>query len=357
MSGDLAEPAQVDPPRHAGGDRRELRASTWSSRSCSIGAPTRRRSSTTRSSCASSRSGDRRSCSASGARRCRARSAASSARRESCRRWPATRSCPRPLRVLGRGSGPDDEPRIGTYVSLALALVVVAVGDLNAVAPVLTMFFLASYAVVNLVSAGERFLQSPSFRPTFRVHWTLSLVGALGCVAVMFLINPLATIVAMAIVIADLGACSTGVGRAARWGDIRQGMWLALVRLGGRPHPAVDPRQELASEHPRAGRQPDQAVVPDRSRQRAVARSWLCSRSPRSSPSRHRPNASGSSPRPCVSTSPNARSTRSSGSCRHRLRTSVRRCSSRPTGSAASCRTPCCSATARPRPTPTSTPP
>lgn len=136
---------------------------------------------------------------------------------------------PGPLRVLGRGSGPDDEPRIGTYFSLALAFGVVAVGDLNAVAPVLTMFFLASYAVVNFVSAGERFLRNPSFRPTFRVHWTVSLAGAFSCVGVMFLINPLATVVAMAIVLAIWGLLNRRRARA-QWGDIRQGLWINLIR-------------------------------------------------------------------------------------------------------------------------------
>lgn len=136
---------------------------------------------------------------------------------------------PRPLRIFGRGSGPSDEPRLGTFASFALALAVVAVGDLNAVAPVLTMFFLASYAVVNLVSAFERFLHNPSFRPTFRVHWTLSMLGALGCGVVMFLINPVASIVALAFV----AAIWVGLNRRrarARWGDIRQGLWISVIR-------------------------------------------------------------------------------------------------------------------------------
>jgi solute carrier family 12 sodium/potassium/chloride transporter 2 len=139
------------------------------------------------------------------------------------------RVLPGPMRVFGRGSGPDDEPRLGTYFSLALVLGVVAVGDLDAVAPVLTMFFLASYAVVNLVSASERFLRNPSFRPTFRVHWSLSFLGAVGCGAVMFLINPLATIVAMVIVVAIWGLLSRRRARA-QWGDIRQGLWINLIR-------------------------------------------------------------------------------------------------------------------------------
>ena len=136
---------------------------------------------------------------------------------------------PRPLRVLGRGSGPEDAPRVGTYATLVLVLVVVTMGDLDAVAPVLTMFFLASYAVVNFVSAGERFLRNPSFRPTFRVHWSVSMAGAIGCVAVMFLINPVATVVAMAVVIAIWGLLSRRRARA-RWGDIRQGLWINVIR-------------------------------------------------------------------------------------------------------------------------------
>jgi hypothetical protein len=136
-----------------------------------------------------------------------------------------------PLRVLGRGSGPEDEPRLGTYVSLGLALVAVALGDLDVIAPILTMFFLATYTVVNVVSAVERFLKSPSFRPTFRVHWAFSLLGAMGCGSVMFLINPIATMVAGAVVVAIyLWLQSRGLKTA--WGDVRQGAWQALVRWG-----------------------------------------------------------------------------------------------------------------------------
>ncbi|HEY5650293.1 MAG TPA: Na-K-Cl cotransporter [Acidimicrobiia bacterium] len=138
---------------------------------------------------------------------------------------------PKPLRVLGKGSGQDDEPRLGTYVSMGLALAAVALGDLNAIAPILTMFFLATYTVVNVVSAVERFLRSPSFRPTFTVHWALSLLGAVGCGAVMFLINPVATVFAAAIVV-GIYVWLQSRGLKTAWGDVRQGAWQALVRWG-----------------------------------------------------------------------------------------------------------------------------
>jgi amino acid transporter len=138
---------------------------------------------------------------------------------------------PRSLRILGRGDGDNDEPRVGTVVSLALALVAIALGDLNAIAPILTMFFLATYAVVNVVSAVERFLKSPSFRPTFRVHWLLSLLGAIGCGSVMFLISPPATLIS-AVVVVGVWLWLQRRGIRTTWGDVRQGMWQALIRWG-----------------------------------------------------------------------------------------------------------------------------
>jgi amino acid transporter len=138
---------------------------------------------------------------------------------------------PKPLRFLGKGSGAMDEPRIGTFFTLGLALTAVALGDLDAIAPILTMFFLATYAVVNIVSAVERLLRSPSFRPTFRVHWGLSLLGAAGCAAVMFLIDAPATAVS-AVIVLGVYLWLKRQGLRSTWGDVRQGVWQAMIRWG-----------------------------------------------------------------------------------------------------------------------------
>lgn len=138
---------------------------------------------------------------------------------------------PRWLGFLGRGSGPEDEPRMATVVTLGLVLIAVAVGDLNLIAPVLTMFFLTTYLVLNLAAGLESFLRSPSFRPSFRVHWSLSLLGVLGCLAVMFLINAVATVMA-AIIIFSVYIWLERRELESAWGDIRQGIWMALVRAG-----------------------------------------------------------------------------------------------------------------------------
>ncbi|MEJ2539221.1 MAG: Na-K-Cl cotransporter [Gemmatimonadota bacterium] len=138
---------------------------------------------------------------------------------------------PRGLGWLGRGSGTEDEPRLGTLATLALALIAVWFGNLNLIAPVLTMFFLTTYGVLNVAAGVEGFLGSPSFRPRFRVHWALSLLGAVGCVSVMLLINALATAVAAALVLVVFLWLERR-GMQATWGDVRRGVWMSLTRAG-----------------------------------------------------------------------------------------------------------------------------
>ncbi|HMB91784.1 MAG TPA: hypothetical protein VKP65_13110 [Rhodothermales bacterium] len=138
---------------------------------------------------------------------------------------------PRWLQWLGKGSGEDDTPRLGTLLTLGLALVAVYFGNLNIIAPVLSMFFLTTYGVLNITAGIERFLGSPSFRPLFKVHWAFSLLGALGCIAVMLLINAVATGVAVLFVIV-IYVWLERRGLESAWGDVRSGIWMAITRAG-----------------------------------------------------------------------------------------------------------------------------
>jgi solute carrier family 12 (sodium/potassium/chloride transporter), member 2 len=138
---------------------------------------------------------------------------------------------PSALGFLGVGSGPNDEPRIGTAVTLGVAFITVALGNLNAVAPVLTMFFLTTYGVLNITAALERFLGNPSYRPELRIHWIWSTIGAVGCGAVMFLINAVATVAALVIVVGIYVWLERQELRSA-WGDVRRGVWLSITTAG-----------------------------------------------------------------------------------------------------------------------------
>ena len=74
-------------------------------------------------------------------------------------------------------------------VSLAVAFSAIFLGDLNTVATIASMFFLTIYAIVNVTSALENIIHETSWRPSFQIPWILSMIGAVCCVIVMFLID------------------------------------------------------------------------------------------------------------------------------------------------------------------------
>ena len=121
------------------------------------------------------------------------------------------------------------EPMIGLYVSGALALAAVGFGSLDDVATVVTMFFLTTYGALNLVACLESLIGDPSFRPTIRIPWWVSLFGAAGCFLAMFAISPPASMAAVAI---EIGIFSILSRRSleATWGDARGGLLLTGAR-------------------------------------------------------------------------------------------------------------------------------
>jgi hypothetical protein len=114
-------------------------------------------------------------------------------------------------------------------VSTGVALAAVALGGLNAVAPVLTMFFLTTYGVINLVAGLELLSGSPFYRPSIKVPWIVSLVGGLGCLWVMFLINEAAALVAVLLEILIYLTLRRKAIKAS-WGDVRYGALVSLAR-------------------------------------------------------------------------------------------------------------------------------
>ncbi len=130
---------------------------------------------------------------------------------------------------VGKGFGPSDTPRIATGVTFFIAIAGVLLGDLNAIAPVLSMFFLTSYGVLNLIAGVEGLIGNPSWRPTFRTPWSLSLIGTSFCLASMFMINPGATIIA-AFIISAFYYVMTKRGLNPRWPDLRRSILMFLAR-------------------------------------------------------------------------------------------------------------------------------
>ncbi len=121
------------------------------------------------------------------------------------------------------------QPTLATWVAGGIALAAVALGDLNQVGRWVTMFFLTLYVMINLSAALESLVGDPSYRPTIRVPWYLSLMGCVGAVGVMFLIHPVACACA---VVCELALYAYLRRRTLRsnWGDLRAGLWTTVAR-------------------------------------------------------------------------------------------------------------------------------
>jgi Amino acid transporters len=104
-------------------------------------------------------------------------------------------------RILARGKGSNAEPRNASLLSFLIALIFILLGDVDSVAEIITMFFLITYGTLCLSSFLNHFGSPPSYRPRFNSKWYVSLAGFLLSVWVMFMINPLYTILAYAIII------------------------------------------------------------------------------------------------------------------------------------------------------------
>lgn len=94
------------------------------------------------------------------------------------------------ITAFGKGSGKDEEPRRAYLLGFGISMIMILIGDLNAIAPIISNFFLCSYALINYACFDNSFADSPGFRPAFKFYnmW-VSLIGALLCISVMFVVS------------------------------------------------------------------------------------------------------------------------------------------------------------------------
>ncbi len=95
----------------------------------------------------------------------------------------------------------DNEPINSSILVCLIAFFFVALGDINAVAEIISMFFMLTYGSLCLISFLNHFGSSPSYRPSFKSKWIISLIGFVVSVWVMFKINTLYAILAFVLLI------------------------------------------------------------------------------------------------------------------------------------------------------------
>lgn len=131
-------------------------------------------------------------------------------------------------RVFGKGVGGSNEPRNALLLTFLIAEAGILIGELNVIAGLVSMFYIAAYGFINLSFALERWASS-DFRPSFKISKWVGIIGFIACFAVMFKIDTLAMIASLVII--------TGIYFYLKnklleldFGDVWQSVWTSVVR-------------------------------------------------------------------------------------------------------------------------------
>ncbi|XP_007642391.1 solute carrier family 12 member 3 isoform X2 [Cricetulus griseus] len=103
---------------------------------------------------------------------------------------------------FGKGYGKNKEPVRGYLLAYAIAVAFIIIAELNTIAPIISNFFLCSYALINFSCFHASITNSPGWRPSFQYYskWA-ALFGAVISVVIMFLLTWWAALIAIGVVL------------------------------------------------------------------------------------------------------------------------------------------------------------
>lgn len=133
-------------------------------------------------------------------------------------------------RFFAKGYGPTAEPRNALLLTILIAEAGILIGELDVIARIVSMFFIAAYGFLNIACWVESWA-SPDFRPDFKIPKAVSLIGAVTCVLIMIQLDILAMFAACIV----LGALFVYLKRRElilEGGDAYEGIWSTIVRRG-----------------------------------------------------------------------------------------------------------------------------
>ncbi|CAH0766243.1 unnamed protein product [Diatraea saccharalis] len=134
------------------------------------------------------------------------------------------------------------EPTRALLLTMVICQCGILLGNVDILAPLLSMFFLMCYGFVNLACALQTLLKTPNWRPRFKYyHWSLSLMGLTLCISIMFMTSWFYALIAMGMA----GLIYKYIeyrGAEKEWGDGLRGLALSAARYSllrleqGPPH-------------------------------------------------------------------------------------------------------------------------
>ena len=176
---------------------------------------------------------------------------------------------------VSHGVGAANDPRHATIITGILALIIVIVGNVDLVATLISMFFMVTYGSLCAISFLEHFAARPSYRPSFRSRWYISLLGAIMCFLLMFQISFAFAVLAILVLVALYQGLRIAKGRE---GDLASLFHNAITQATR--YMQIRLQQRRADQPPEEWR-PSVIMVNDRTfdrRSPLTMLRWLCHR-------------------------------------------------------------------------------
>ena len=121
------------------------------------------------------------------------------------------------------------EPEAAILCTLAISWIAVLIGNLDFIAPILTIFLVMCYFFINLACTLHSLLGSPNWRPRFRhYHWSISLLGCFLCLFVMIVSSWIYFLIAI-LMASCIYKYIEFSGAQKEWGDGKQGLALSAA--------------------------------------------------------------------------------------------------------------------------------
>lgn len=133
-------------------------------------------------------------------------------------------------KFFGKGQGKDNEPVNALLLVFLIAEVGILIGELDVIAGIVSMFFLATYAFINISFFLEKWA-NPDFQPTFKISKWIGLVGFIACVGIMMFTDWVNMIAALG-VISGLYFFLTKKQISIGSNDVWKSVWGNVVNTG-----------------------------------------------------------------------------------------------------------------------------
>ncbi len=131
--------------------------------------------------------------------------------------------------IFGKGYGDSNEPRNALILIFLIAEAGILIGELNVIAGVVSMFYLASYGFINIAFFLESWA-STDFRPSFRVSKYFGFIGFIASFGVMFQLDMISMFIALFLMFGIYLWLSRKHFRS-EFGDVWQSVGLSVVRF------------------------------------------------------------------------------------------------------------------------------